>query len=244
MTDPSLHPTPRWRDVALEQVRVVGLSLRRETLIAAAILGIVTTAIVVDIIRGNASTWFDSGESSGVALLSFLIPFVIWRRQSPFESGFLWTLPVNRRRLVLAKVFAGLVWVIVAVVGFVLWHRTLAMVSGVTGAKTIPFVATIGATAMYLFGSAFVLGLRHPLRWLLGTAGVFFLVGGVGSVFEHRYGVETLFGSSDLYFATLKADAVFRTLPALAQWAITTFIPIGAGLAALLAAASRHKETR
>ena len=41
----TLHPAPRWRDVVLEQVRVVGLSLRREALVVAVVLGIVTLMI-------------------------------------------------------------------------------------------------------------------------------------------------------------------------------------------------------
>jgi hypothetical protein len=48
----------------------------------------------------------------------------------------------------------------------------------------------------------------------------------------------------DFFSAVQHAAAVWRTLPPLAQWAISTFLWLGAGLAALWAAASRHRERR
>ena len=58
------------------------------------------------------------------------------------------------------------------------------------------------------------------------------------------YGLDTLLSSSGFFSVTEHAAAVWRKLPGLAQWATTTLIWLGAGLAALWAAASRHGERR
>jgi hypothetical protein len=237
VTDLILHPTPRFRDVVREQVRVVGLSIRREALVGAVVLGIVTIAIVIDIVRGSMATWFDSDEWFEVAIAAFLFPFAVWLREKRFGPAFLWTLPVDRRRLALAKVFAGWVWLMSALAVVVFWHRGLAVVARVTDAKTIPLIAFIGATAAYLFGSALVLGLRHPMRWLLGSVGVFVLLGMLNESLGRRHG----FGISS---PIEHAAAGWQTLPPLAQLAIATLLSVGAGLAALWAAASRHGEHR
>jgi hypothetical protein len=234
MIEGTLHATPRERDVVLEQIRMTGLSLRREALIAAVVLGIVTIAIAVAIFGGNAESWFDGDPTFPLSLPAFLLPFAVWRGERRFGPAFLWTLPVDRRRLALAKVFAGWVWLIAALTGFMLWWFGLALIAGAT--VTFPSVAVV--TATYLLGSALVLGLRHPLRWLLAAAAVFFLLG----FFNQR--VDTLLNASSFVSAMERATTVWQTLSPLAQWAIPTFLSLGAGVAALWAAISRHRETR
>jgi hypothetical protein len=243
MTEVTLHAGPRWRDVVLEQIRIVGLSLRPVALVAAVVLGAGTLIIVGDILGGGPG--FDSRETFPTALISFLFPFAVWREQR-FGPAFLWTLPVDRRRLALARVFAGGVWLMTALAVFVAWLLALALLAHATPEYHIlrvPFVATI---AMYLFGSAVVLGLRHPLRWLLGTAGLLFLMGTLSDIF-HQPDVgdwEPVPGARAFFSAVQHAGAVWQTLPEPAQWAITTFLWLGVGLAALWAAVSRHRENR
>ena len=232
MTGMALHPRPRWRDVVLEQIRIVGVCLRREALVVGVVLGIVTLVIAVNIVRGTAASWFDSDEWWEVALAGFLLPFAVWRSDKRFAPAFLWTLPVDRRRLALAKVFAGWVWLMSALIFFGVWQFGLALLSGVTEAQIIPLVAFAGASTMYLFGSALVLGLRHPLRWLLGTLGVLFLLG----MLEDALLRGPAFLTSGGFFSAVKHAA--------AQWAITTLLGLAAGMAALWAAISRHRENR
>ncbi|HYR26921.1 MAG TPA: hypothetical protein VEU30_00560 [Thermoanaerobaculia bacterium] len=261
MTEVTLHPTPRWRDVLAEQVRMVGLSLHPEVLVVAVVITILTVIIGIDIGQGTAASWFDSDEWVGFGVISFLLPFAVWRKERRFGPAFLWTLPVDRRRLALARVFGGWVWLMAALTFFVLWQVVLAALSGVEGAETVSPLAFTGTTSTYLFGSALVLGLRHPLRWLLGTFGVFFLlaslnealgpadVGAAGIVawsgvlrwlVYGPYGLDTLLGSRPLD----RAANQWATLPYFAQWAIPTVLSLAAGAAALWAAASRHRERR
>lgn len=236
MMQSNLHPTPRGRDVVREQVRIVGLGLRREALAAAVVLGVVTLVIGIDFVHGRAATWFDSnGEWLGIVLASFVFPFAIWRRERRFGPAFLWTLPVDRRRLALAKVFAGWVWLMTALIFFGVWQLALAVLYGVTEKQIIPPVAFAGASTMYLFGSALVLGLRHPLRWLLGTLGVLFLLGMLTDALLRG----SAFLTSGGFFSAVEHAAAQSAIAV-----ITTLLGLGAGMAALWAAISRHRENR
>jgi hypothetical protein len=237
MMQVSLHPAPRVRDVVREQIRIVGLSLRREAMVVAVVLGIVTLVIGIDIVGGRGATWFDSDNDwSTIVLASFFFPFAVWRRERRFGPAFLWTLPVDRRRLAFARAFAGWVWLMTALAIYAVWQLALAFLSGVPDARTVPLVAFIGATAMYLFGSALVLGLRHPLRWLLGTFSVLFFLG--------MFREALRLGPSDLNALLSSSGFLSMVEDAAARWAITTLLGLGAGLAALWAAISRHRENR
>jgi hypothetical protein len=263
MIEVTLHPTPRWRDVAFEQVRIVGLGLRREALIALIVLGIATIPIVSELARGGPG--FDSHAMFPTTVAAFLFPFAVWRREPRFGPAFLWTLPVDRRRLALAKVLAGWVWMMAALMVFVSWLLALALVAGAPPVQILMRVPLIASTGMYLLGSAFVLGLRHPLRWLLGTFGVFFLLtmfnetlgrtptgewrivawsGVLRWLVYGPYGVRALLGAIAFFPTVERVVTPWQTLPPLAQWAIATFLWLGAGLIALWAALSRHAERR
>lgn len=244
MIEVTLHPTPRRRDVVLEQIRIVGPSLLPVALVVAAVLAIGTVMIVAEILSGGPG--FDTRETFPTPLFSFLFPFAVWRSEKRFGPAFLWTLPVDRRQLALARVFAGWVWLMAALACFAVWLLALALLGGVGPdyhVLRIPFVATM---ATYLFGSALVLGLRHPLRWLIGTAGVLFLMGTLGDVLSQPDDSEWKYvpGAGAFFSAVRRAVTAWMTLPELTQWAIATFLALGAGLAALWAAASRHRERR
>ncbi|HUR81205.1 MAG TPA: hypothetical protein VM733_10585 [Thermoanaerobaculia bacterium] len=252
---PSLHGTPRGREVVLEQVRITGLALRREALVVAVVLAIVSVPIFVDIANGTAGTWFDSSDWVPLGVISLLFPFAMWRGEKRFAPSFFWTLPVDRRKLALTRVFAGWVWLMVALAIFFCWHRGLALLSGVAGAETTSLMAFPGTTTFYLFGSAFVLGLRHPLRWFLGTFGVFFLLASLNeAVGRTPEGHSRLFMSSSFLRwiaygpygidTLLDSKALQSVLNAATRGVIPTFFWLAAGLAVLWAAASRHGERR
>lgn len=234
MMEVRLHPAPQWRDVVREQIQVVGLSLRREALVIAAFLGAATVLIVGEIVMGEPG--FDSDEIFPMPLLAFFYPFAVWRSDKRFAPAFLWTLPVERRQLALAKVFAGGVWMGAALAAFATWLVALAFIDGVPPGSLlarVPFTASIVA---YLFGSALVLGFRHPWRWLIGIGGVLVLIGVLQDAI-HLAEPTVLSSTLD------SAEITWRMHPLL-TWTIAAFLSLGAGLAALLAATSRHRETR
>lgn len=245
MSEVNLHPMPRWRDVVLEQIRVTGLSLRRDGLVVvAAVLGFGTVMIVGEIISGGQG--FDSDETLPTALFSFFYPFLVWRNDKRFGPAFLWTLPVDRRRLALAKVFAGLVWLIAALAFLITWLLALGLLANASLELTmmrVPLIPTIG---MYLLGSAVVVGLRHPVRWVAGTGGVLFLLGMLSDVLAQPNDGEWRYvpGAKAFFSAVQPFLTAWLSVHASAQWLITTFLWFGAGLAALWIAVSRHRENR
>lgn len=245
MSAVTLHATPQWRDAVREQIRVTGLSLRRDALVVvAAVLGFGTIMIVSEILSGGPG--FDSEETLPTALFSFFYPFLVWRNDKRFGPAFLWTLPVSRRRLALAKVFAGFVWLMVALAFFGMWLLALGLLADVSPGRTllrIPFIATVGA---YLLGSALVLGLRHAVGWTFGTVALLFLMGMIGDVVNRPDDSEWKYvpGAEAFFSMVRQFMTAWLSVPESAQWAITTFLWFGAGLAALWAAVSRHGERR
>ena len=128
----------------------------------------------------------------------------------------------------------------------------------------VPFTA---ATVTYLFASALALGTRYPMRWIVGTMLGTFLVFTIGEAanigwlmalpdalveptFLGPYGVSTVLTARTEFLkvgttlTTGETVTVWRSLPDLAQWALATLLWTGAGLAALWAAAHRHRERR
>ena len=244
MIEVTLHATPRWRDVVLQQIAVVGRSLRPAALVMAVVLAIGTVLVGEEILSGGPG--FDSTDSFPTALIAFLFPFAVWRNERPFGPAFLWTLPVDRRRLALAKTFAGGVWFMAALTLFVSWLLVLGLLARASPAHTVMRIPYIATAAMYLFGSALVLGLRHSLQWLFGGAGVFMLMGGFSDPLSRPDSREWRYvpGAGVFFSAVQHARTVWETLPAPAQWAISILLGCGAGLAALWIAASRHREHR
>ena len=242
MKEVSLSQGPRWRDVLLEQIRVVAIGLRAEALVVAAVLGAGTFVIGIELLQGGRG--FDSDETFPTAVIGFLFPFAVWRGVKRFGADFLWTLPVDRRRLALARVIAGGVWLMGAVALFALWLVTLSAIADAPVGEMlarVPFTATAGA---YFVGSAIVLGLRHPLRWLFGIACLLLLVGGLGELISHPDDREWRFvpGAHAFFGAVDDAVAPFRMLPSSAQGMIAPLLWFGFGLTALWLALLRHRE--
>jgi hypothetical protein len=128
----------------------------------------------------------------------------------------------------------------------------------------VPFTA---ATATYLLGSALMLGPRHPLRWVVGTVLAFFLLLGIAEATSSRwllnapnqvlrplfigpYGLDAVLTARTDFLkvgTTLtsgESAIIWRGFPNLGQLALATLLWTGAGLLALWAAASRHRERR
>jgi ABC-type Mn2+/Zn2+ transport system ATPase subunit len=299
MMDSTLHPTPRPRDVLLEQVRAVGLALRVPAVITTALLGLVTVHATSEILLQGGVFDFRPELSMLPGMAGLLLPIGVWKGEERFGADFFWTLPVDRRRHALTKVFAGWVWLMAAVALLVLWMLGLTLLSGgnMLGDETLrllpsPSVPDPGtldpgalhtvrwtpqpvlwlvpltaATGTYLLASALALGLRHPLRWLIGTALGALLVGVVTdaanlewlatvsqgpleSLFFGPYGFDTLLTArteslkTEALLSTGETVGVWRGLPDVGQWATATVLWTVAGLVALWAAASRHRERR
>lgn len=234
-----LHEVPRAGSVVRAQIQIVGLALRPVGLVFAIVLGIVTIVIGADIVSGKAASWFDSDEWFEIAIAAFLYPFAVWRGDRPFGPSFLWTLPVDRRRLALAKIFGGWFWLMTGIAIFVSWQFVLALIARVPDAEIVSPIALAGATATYLLGTAIVVGLRHPLRWLIGTVSVVVII-----AFMSEEGFSTILYDIGFFSAVENLDASWRTLPPVPRRFLSIFLSLGAGGIALWAALSRHGERR
>ena len=293
---------PRFRTVLLEQVRATGFALRGPALIAAALLALATLAIALQSVSRDVDVSLNAWPTQLPGLMGALLPIAVWARDERFGPGFLWTLPVDRRRHALTKVLAGWVWLMGGVALFVLW---LLAVTSATGGRVLPpetlrvvalQVALAGpidpaalrtvrwapgpliwavpftaATASYLLASALALGSRHPLRWVIATVlsyvllsvsseaasaqlGVSWLADAPESLLRPllvgRYGLDALLTarieslSDNVTLTTGELVRVWLGVPDLADWGTATLLWTGAGLLALWAAASRHRERR
>jgi hypothetical protein len=294
-------PLPRLRTVLLEQVRVTGRALRGVALVAAAFLAVLTLWVALRGVKGDVDVSLNAWPTQLPGIIGALLPFAVWARDERFGPAFLWTFPVDRRRHALTKVLAGWVWLMGGVALFVLWLLALTAATGsrvlpetllrvpfeVAAVRPIdpaalssvrwapgpliwavPFTA---ATACYLLASAFALGTRRPLRWVVGAVVAYVLATFAGAEASVQLGVgwldhapgrlmELLLGSRYGLDAVLTArleslgtrttlttgerTMVWWSVPDLADWGAATLLWTAAGLLALWAAASRHRERR
>jgi hypothetical protein len=274
MTSITFHSAPRTRAVLLAQIRAVGFAPRGRVLGAIAVVAVATLLITIESLNTGEVIAFHLEHQMWPGIVGLLLPIWVWKGEERFGASFLWTLPVDRRRHALAKVFAGWVWLMGGVALFVLWSLALTLLSGgnILAEETLRVLRSLlapftSATATYLLASALGLATRHPLRWIAGSVIGFSIVSGVGDaanavwlanalerlvepLFEGPYGLDALLTGRttklniEATLSTGDSVAVRRALPDVGQWATATLLWTGAGLVTLWAAASRHRERR
>lgn len=126
---------PRLRNVLLEQLRAIGFTLRVPMLIAVGFAVLATIVLAIQIGSGDKS-WNLLAEPSALpGGIGALLALAVWAREERFGPGFMWTLPVDRARHALIKVFAGWLWLMAGVTLYALCLLVLALV---TGGGTLP----------------------------------------------------------------------------------------------------------
>ncbi len=140
MTDSTIGRMPAMRAVWMEQLRAVGLAIRREAALAGLVLALGSLALIafarVPVLQAlvndeMAELVFDPAESPWVflpAVAALLLPLVVWKGEFRFGDSALWSMPVDHRRHALLKVAAGWVW-LMAIVGAALAWATLTTVA-------------------------------------------------------------------------------------------------------------------
>lgn len=212
-----LSPVPGVRAVAGEQLRAVGLSLRREAMVAAGFLGLASAWMAqLEIAGHSARISFSPDAGVPAAILALLVPMAVWKGEGPGRRGYHRAMPVGHASHAVLRTLSGWAWTMAAVAAYFLW---LALAAWFTGGATfaggvmmstvtvpayrwaVPFVA---GTVLYLLGSALTILTSHPWRWLGGAvvATLFskaLAAGSSRSVFEMitavvdgRYGLYTL----------------------------------------------------
>ncbi|MPY88584.1 MAG: hypothetical protein GEU99_11730 [Luteitalea sp.] len=255
MTSTTFHLTPRTRDVLVAQIRAAGLPPRGPFLAATAVVVLAMLLITIQSLNTGEVIAFHPEHQMWSGIVGLLLPIWVWRGEERFGASFLWTLPVDRWRHALAKVFAGWVWLMGGVALFVLWSLALTLLSGgnILAEETLPLLwlaPFTSPTATYLLASAFGLATRHPLRWIVGSVIGFFIVSRVGEVVNAMWLrsvlalLESLVEGPYGLDALLTARTTSQALPDVGQWATATLLWTGTGLVTLWAAASRHRESR
>ena len=242
------------------QLGVAGFHLRGVAIVGAGLLLIASVVVGADAVNDPNGIPFRPHHSFVPGLLGLVFAGGIWRGRERVPDALLWTLPVERSRLVLARVSAGWLWLMAATALFVLW---LLVVTLVTAGPVIergespppwmvPFTA---ATALYLMVSALVIGLRRPGLWTASAALAFALFAGlsdlIGRMAESRW---LVFLPSRVAEAVWEGDHGLEMLlvarthrPEIADsstWAAAALLWCAAGLIVLAAAIARHRERR
>jgi hypothetical protein len=121
---------PAFGAVLREQIRATGLALRAAGVAGAVIVGLITLVVILQSVGRGAAANAEPWPTVLPGLMGMLLPGAVWARDDRFGPGFLWTLPVDRRRQALTKVLAGWVWLMAGVALFALWTLAMALVSG------------------------------------------------------------------------------------------------------------------
>lgn len=194
MMQPALHSAPRLREVLLEHVRVLGLALRMPAAAAAGLVGLATLLVIYELPRQGDTIDFHPERYMLPALLGLVFSIFVWRGEDRYGHGFLWTVPVDRRRHALTRVFAGWVWLMSAVALFVLWLLALALLSGGSFLReeTIRVLSSIPAPGTFADPGA-VQTVRlapRPLFWLTpftAATGAYLLASAVALGLRHPF---------------------------------------------------------
>ena len=178
MTSAALHATPTWRSVVMAQLRLVGSALRGPALVAAG-LAVPATLLLIEFSPAGVLDFRPERQELLFGGLGLLVATGAWFGDERIGSGFLWTLPVDRRSHALARVFAGWVWLMGVVMLSVLWllavsvftggsvmaEESLRLISSPAGAFSFPAGGTLDAGAVQT-----VEWTPTPILWLVPFA--------------------------------------------------------------------------
>ena len=258
---------PRRAGVAREQLRGVGLALRREGAVAAGVLVLASVLVAWDRLRspfGGGGLDLAPAMLVPIALLALLLPMAVWKGEGPAGRAYHHAMPVDTGAHGVARGLAGLAWMLGAMAAYAGW---LALVAAATGGEAAyaPWFRwagpVVGAVALYLLGSALALRAAHPWRWIGGAVvGHTFLralAGGdrdlplyrvADSVLSGRYGLYTLLSGrapvvhhTRPIYGTDYYEYVAR-VPLPAVWITTAWMWLAVAVALFVWAAYRQPE--
>lgn len=128
-TNLELSPEPAWGAVLIEQLRAVGIAIRREFIALVVILfgsGIFFTWFSVTF-REYGDFPFQPNQVVAMVLVAVVIPLAVWKSEKPERRTYLWSLPLLRRSGHVAKLVSGWLWTMLAVALVTLWWWAVAV---------------------------------------------------------------------------------------------------------------------
>jgi capsular polysaccharide biosynthesis protein len=270
MTSISVHHMPRWRTIAEEQLRVVGLRSRNGGVALLALILVASVMVIKASLQardlelrhvGNVSLGmvYTPIVSAGFVVIAALYALVIWQDDDRIRRSYHWMMPVDPRVHALTKVLAGLMWILAATASSLL---SIALMSGLSSMITghpqpagafawwvwmIPFTS---ATIAYLLVSAASVGARQPLFWIVGIivlyGGALLALDGLGYRDAHgvvRTAFSGEYGVSAALFGQIDRlnTAQLREIPSAARWLGAS--ALWGGLALMLLGAASGRPT-
>jgi len=130
MSVKSPNPTPHLWTVILTQVRLIGGALHKPALVATGLVLLTTMLVAIEWTDSRAPIAFRPEHYILPAILAVLSPIGIWTKEERFGAGLFWTLPVDRRRHALTRVFAGWIWLMATVALLMAWLLALTVLTG------------------------------------------------------------------------------------------------------------------
>jgi hypothetical protein len=273
-----------------EQVRTVALALTREAMLAGAALALICILSLMMAVRYGEELYLSPDLLQPTLMVALWLPYAVWKGDPIFGRAFLWTLPVRRQHAAAAKVLAGALWMTIAML--VTWAAlalTAVMSGGSVGVEQVRLLDTGGGLAtatklhwqtplwawmmpfgaaliLYFASSAALLGLRHPIRWIVGTiVGTTLLIVLALSLAPHdtidrvlqriddalwtgRLGFDHVLTGGEARLSRIvdpPGKGVVRLwsgMPGVVNWAVATMIWLTGALLALALAIRRHWE--
>jgi hypothetical protein len=188
MLSPDRPRRPFGASLASEVINV-GLAVRREFLLAATGLAITCLLLATTAIRYHEKLPLVPELLLPGLIVAVALPWLVWRGDPPFGRAYLWTLPVRRQQAAIAKIAAGALWLLLALLlAFTMLAATALATGGSIGLSEVRLVGPFNAGAeaavptpwstplwmwaapfgaallAYVASSAIFLGIRHPVR--------------------------------------------------------------------------------
>jgi hypothetical protein len=115
-----------------------------------AVVALATLLIAIDSLSTGEVIAFHPEHQMLPGIVALLLPIVVWRGKKRFGASFPWTLPVDRWRHALAKVFAGWVSLMGVVALFLLWSLAPTLLSGgnILAEETLRVLRAFSFTAL------------------------------------------------------------------------------------------------
>jgi hypothetical protein len=198
MTALSMHEPPAPNGILREQVRALGITMRRPLLYAAGY--IILSHVVVAVWLFTASRhnptvmtlWRVSQNSFNTFMyLGVLFPFFVWNGETPSRRMYHVLMPVAREQHALLKTGAGWVWlmfatalaVLLSVIVTILALRSTGVALQATDFNMIgvPFIT---ATVAYLLVSALAIATESPRVWVGVIVASYMVLSGVLQMVE------------------------------------------------------------
>src|ERR1035437_2435380 len=267
MTAISMHAAPRWRKIAWEQARAVGLRLRTTGGLFFVTL-VLYGGVAIQVARsarakypspaGRPSTVnfsYTPEVSAIIACLALLLPISMWLEEDPTRRAYHWSMPVSRATHAMTRTFAGWLWMIAVIAICLAFIVTIdAVTQRIVGATVprqsataaweylVPFTA---ATIAYMLASAAAIGARTPLVWIVGP----FLIYVGASILAFMLGFPQLSSAmssvvSGFYGVTAAMSGNIRVegIPSLDRWLGATVLWGGAASILVYAVSHRRNE--